>query len=236
MADKKKFEEFLTPALEVTWGNVIKPNTNFKEDGEFQVSVKGTPEQMKSLQAQFDKAAAAGRVTEADRQKKPAILKYKLHNPVQPEVNKDSGEETGDMVLKTTASAVRKNKDKKTGVITKVPRTVQVVDAKLRPIKKEIGRGSIVRIAGILMPFAMANKEATVDGKKVGGIAGVSAKITMVQVLKLVEVGGAPDAASLGFQVEDGYDGAGDAEAASEADAPAEGGDASSTETDDSDF
>lgn len=237
MADKTKFqsEEFLTPELEVTWANVIKPNTKFKDEGEFQVSVKGTPEQMKALQTQFDKACANAQKKLAKDKDKPAILKYKLHNPVQAEVNKDTGDETGDLVLKTTASAVKKKKDYDTGKMVVVgPRKIQVVDSKLRPVTQEIGRGSIVKIAGYLQPFAMVNKEA-----KGGGITGVSAKITMVQVLKLVPVSaGAIDPSKLGFKVEDGYDGVADAAAVSEADgeAPADADTSSDAGDADSDF
>lgn len=210
MAKKFNNEEFLTPALEVTWGNVVKPNTKFKTDGEYQVSVKGTPDQMKDLSEKFEKAALRARKQLAEDQKKPVIGKYKLHNPVGSEVNKDTGDETGDLILKTTASAVRKEKNSDGKFVAVGPRKVQVIDSKMKPVTQEIGRGSIVKIAGYLKPFSMVNKEAVG-----GGIAGVSAKITMVQVLKLVPVGsGGLDAAKLGFQVEDGYD-AGDADESS---------------------
>jgi hypothetical protein len=87
-----------------------------------------------------------------------------------------------------------------------------VFDAKGTPMKDvQVWGGSEVKVAYVLRPFYTV---------MVG--AGVQAKLSAVQVIKLV-TGGARDAGAYGFNEEDGYEAA----AVAPAEGAAEGGDGS---------
>lgn len=112
----------------------------------------------------------------------------------KPEVDDDTEEETGKLVISAKTNATYKDKR---GVERE--RTLKIFDAKGKTLKNapEIGSGSTLKLAVTMVPYYMP-KENTV---------GVTLYLDAVQVIDLVTFGGQRDASSYGFGQEDGYEG-----------------------------
>ena len=96
----------------------------------------------------------------------------------------------GDIVFKAKTNATIKSK---TGEI--FTKTVPIFDAKGKPIKGDIGHGSIIKLAVSLAPYAVSATNY-----------GIAMYLNGVQVITMKHRGeyGA-DASSLGFGAEEGY-------------------------------
>lgn len=190
-----KRQKITTPAGIAKFINVNKPRLKYgsETDYGYDVNLVLDPDkpEVKAFKAQLTKLAEEARVLLAANAKTPkekkAITEGKLHVPIEDELDKD-GNETGMLVMKIKRDASWKNA--KTGEVQNV--TIPIFDAKLNKMTKTVGRGSTVKVAADVVPFAGF------------GRVGVSLRMTGVQVLDLVEYGGS-DPSSLGFGAEDGY-------------------------------
>lgn len=102
----------------------------------------------------------------------------------------------GDMTFKAKTSAEIKTK---TGEV--LQRTVAVFDAKGLPMEEDVGHGSIVKLSVSAAPYYISSNNY-----------GLSLYLNAVQVLEYKAPGSGGDAASYGFDVEDGYSSADDTE------------------------
>lgn len=132
--------------------------------------------------------------SEKDGQKKgklkKALADLKLIDPAYRPVFDDEGEETGSYEFNFKMNATRT--DKKTGKTSKM--APKFFDAKGNEMGvTAIWGGSTLKISGQLSPFYTAL-----------GV-GVSLRLSAVQIIKLV-CGGGGDAASYGFNEEEGYE------------------------------
>jgi hypothetical protein len=181
---------------------------------------------VKKLKADWEKRAEAVRqkaIKDAQAAKKgvAAAKALEITTPISEEMDEETGEPTGRLIIKAKTSA--EYKDKKTNEMVAV--RVPVFDAKAKPVKgrTKAGKGTIAKISGTLSEYVSASIKK----------AGLTLYLDAVQILELVEYGG--DGSSYGFEAEeDGYD----AEAAAaDDDDDAFGGEGEGDESsDDADF
>lgn len=195
MNNRQKQKAIRTPAGVAKFANISKPKLNFKKTGEeYSVDLvfEPTPE-IEAFQAQLVALAEASK-DEAIKNAKSAVEKkkigqYRLYLPIEDELDKETGEPTGKLLLKAKNSA----SFVKDGVEQK--RSLPVFDAKGKPAPGlNIGRGSTLKVS--VVPNGFTNPAADKYG--------VSLWLKAVQVINLVEYGGG-NAESFGFGEEDGF-------------------------------
>lgn len=219
MTEYAKKDTFITPVGIFKWASLGKPDTKFKAEGEYRVTMslpKDAPETVKFLtKLDADYKAAIQAVKEqlaADPKTKARVKTVKTSNlPYKPELDQE-GNETGNVLVnfKAKASGVRKDK-------TAWSFKPGVFDAKRNPIPSTVGiwGGSKGKVA------------YQVDGYYVSASqeAGLSLKLQSAQILDL-KSGSGKDAASFGFEEEAGYSGASaNADDVEAAEIPADGRD-----------
>lgn len=172
------------------------PDTKFKKEGRFKVALILDPSESSveafaskvngQIDAFFDETKA--RLT---KEKKGALAKeLSIDYPVRPEIDKETGDETGMLVINASSIASGVTKDGKPW-----KRKLPLFDRLKKPVKVNIGGGSELKLSVSFEPFL---NQAT---KKVTG----SFRLEAVQVLKAVQYGG-KSADQFGFGEEDGDD------------------------------
>lgn len=189
-------EQFFTPIGVFKYCHLNKPDTRYKEEGEFSVHVlldKDDPEVqklMKQLDRRYEACADAAREAfdEANGQQKAKWKKKGLTeptlNPWYEEEYDDEGDPTGNIIIKAKTKAVFQ--DRKTGkMVNKTVKLVdgrgQVIPAKKRPL---VYGGTMGRIA-----FGVGNTFIPKDAD-----CYMSFYLNEVQITKLVS-GGASSSA-----------------------------------------
>lgn len=190
--NKVKFSKELnlqisTPKVRVIWANLHQPNTKFDADGVYDVTVVMTAEQMKPIKDRIDGMLKTAEAEyKATYKKKPNIASS---HPCVPEVDKLTGEETGNWLLKVKLKSVT--------VVNGSPtkRRPVVVDSQLKPMgaSTPVGKGSTVCVNFNVYPYYVPAL----------GL-GASAKLVAVQVIKCEAFAGANDPLK-GFSKEDGF-------------------------------
>lgn len=204
MAERKKAVIHKSPAGIAQYPRLTKPDTKFKADGEYKITLVLPGAEAQPLTELIDKGMAESLVqARRDNPTKAKTIKAATDKPYKA-VTDDEGNETGDVKFNFKMAA--KITSKKTGESwTQKP---DLFDAKGKVlINPKIGGGSTVKVAFELYPFYTA---------LIG--AGVSLRLRAVQVLDLVEYGNR-DAAGYGFGEEEGYEAG---EQTAETPAPAE--------------
>lgn len=195
MADKKKrAESHLTPAGIAQYPRLSKPDTKFKPEGEYKVTLIVDGETSAPLRAKID-AAMLTSLAAAKKDLVPAkakLIKAASDKPYKPVLDEE-GEETGKYSFNFKMKAVIETR---TGErINKRPSLFDAKGKPLDPAKVSVGGGSVVKVS-----FEMYEFYTPAVG------AGVSLRLLAVQIIKLVEYTGGRDAAGYGFGVEeDGY-------------------------------
>jgi hypothetical protein len=193
MANREKPKAIVTPAGVAKYANISKPKLNFKKTGdEYSVDMLFEPDDIKDFEATLKTLALAAKdkaVAEAKNGRdKKVIGDFEIYLPISEELEKESGDPTGKVIVKAKNSASYE----RDGVVQK--RSMPVFDSKGKPVTGlNIGRGSTLKIS--VVPNTFVNPAT----KKVG----VSLWLKAVQVIDLVEYGGG-DAGSFGFGEEDG--------------------------------
>ena len=185
-----------TPKGIAKWITVNTPDTKFKEEGEYRVTLLLQGKDADVLKARIDDAIKTA-VAEAKANKVNAkhikVIKA-ADAPYKADTDKE-GNETGFTAFNFKAKASGVKKDKVT------PWTFQprVFDGMLQPIdlkKVQVWGGSEVKVAYEMALYGISNYSP-----KVG--AGVSLKLSAVQILKL-KTGSGKDAEAFGFEAEEG--------------------------------
>jgi hypothetical protein len=189
----QRYETLVSPAGKIKYSNIHKPN----KFGNFSVDLVVEPNEATAFQEKLKALSEAARdqlIEEAKPTKgktKQAVQKelqgYTLHVIGKPDTDAN-GEPTGNTLFTFTNKAEGKKKDGSTFKVR-----IDAVDAKRnKMVAAKIGRGSLVKVAFQVVPFAMASTK----------LIGVSGRLQAVQVKELVEYTGGASAA---FAEEDGY-------------------------------
>lgn len=198
----KQLEKGISPKGIAVFPWLNKPDTKWKPEGEYKVTLRIGGEEGEAFKAAID-ARAAKALEEAKRElieaakgdgkklgaAKRAIEEMKVLSPVKPAYD-DEGHETGEyeFSFKTKATVT----DRKSG--SSMPKKLPLFDAKRNPMTDNVWGGSVLKVAFEYMPYY---NPAT---KQVG----VSLRMSAVQVIELVSSGGG-NAQNFGFGDEDGF-------------------------------
>lgn len=190
----------MTPRGVAKWITVNTPDTKFKDEGEYRVTLLLKGKDADVLKARIDdaiKTAVVEAKANPDNAKHKKVIKA-ADAPYKADTDKE-GNETGFTAFnfKAKASGQRKDKDKTTWTFR--PR---VFDHDCLPIdlnKTQVWGGSEVKVSYEMSLYGVKNYSP-----KVG--AGVSLKLAAVQILKL-KTGTGKDASAFGFTAEDAPEG-----------------------------
>lgn len=199
---------YVSPLGIAKYLHVAKPNTKFKEGGEYSVDLVVDEAAAKSFRELMDPIFEEGKAEiladPKNSKNVKKIEKYTVTPYIKPEEDAD-GNETGNYVIRFKNGATFKDKNDQI-----VRTTIAVVDAKKKPISADkLGRGSSLKIAFQVSAYAMPSSQTI----------GLSFRMKAVQVINFVEFGGGGADA---FAEEDGYEGE---EAAGDTAPPPDSGD-----------
>lgn len=207
-----KYPMITSPRGTFIYPHLIEPDTKFvKPDGEYHTKfalVDGDAD-TSAFVAQLERLLAA-HIEENPDDLKPAQLKQANEAAFYEQELDDEGEETGRLIFKFKLKAKIETKSKSW---TQAPR---LFDSNAQPItgSPSIWTGSEGKVNAEVYPYYMSTTKSF----------GLSLRCKGVQILKLVEGSGGPDAATMGFGAEDdGY--VATAEAAEEGFVPEDGDD-----------
>ncbi|AZC49515.1 hypothetical protein C4K35_1922 [Pseudomonas chlororaphis subsp. piscium] len=180
--------EAISPAGELIWPCLLKPDTKFDEAGVYKTKLKvaaDAPDAIKfrDLLEKIQQEEHDRQVQEAEAKKKGSGKKVKLADLPMEETD-EGGIEYLVFNFKSKASYT----DKKTGQV--VERKIALFDGKGKALTHDlkIGSGTIARISVFVSPFYTALLGA-----------GVTLRIRAVKILKLKEFTGGGNADAFGF-------------------------------------
>lgn len=196
MAKSPKKEIFISPAGTAVYPYLSKPDTKFKEEGEYRVKLRVPAADAAKLVKQVDAEMVGARKLETllEAKKKNPKAQVPENTPYKDAVD-DEGTETGE--IEFTFAAAASGTSKKTG--KPWTRTIQLWDAKKKAFKGDVWGGSKLKVAFTVGTYFI--------NAKVG--YGVKLYLESAQILELVQ-GGNRSADSYGFGEEEGFEGAAD--------------------------
>jgi hypothetical protein len=199
VAERKKLQFHITPAGIAQYPRLTKPDTKFNPDGHYKVTLVLPGAEAQPLIELIDKAMGESLIlARRENPTKAKTIKAATDKPYKA-VTADDGNENGDYKFNFKMAASGRNKT--TGETWS--RKPVLFDAKLKPlINPKVGGGSTIKVK-----FEMFLFYTPLVG------AGVSLRLLAVQILDLVEYGGA---SADGFAAEDGYESDADEQAAAE--------------------
>lgn len=212
MSDRKPYK-FVTPRLALIYPKLTKPDTKWKPEGEYRAkgrfALDALPEkdlttltEMRDAFFEETKATLESKRKEAVAKKKGADAKkleqaladIKVRDLFAPDLDRETGEETGLVVI--ASKMVASGKSKKDGKPwTRSPKLFDAKQKKL-PANVQIWGGSEAKLAVEALPYYTPKDNEV----------GIAFYLNAVQVLKLVS-GGGDSASDHGFGDEDGYQG-----------------------------
>jgi len=190
MSNKRtKPTQIVTPFGRASWCALARPSDKFKADGEYSARVLLAPgPDTDVLIQQLDELyESAYQENLAEVQKdKPRIQEIKrADKPYKQQEDPDTGEKLPGFAVQARMGAIVRGKspgkDAKGNVLLGeklYDRRPQVVDSKNRPVRQEIGAGSVIRLAIDANPFFTAALGS-----------GISLRLIGVQVKELVQIG-----------------------------------------------
>lgn len=193
MAEKQRFQKYVSPKGVAVYPWLTTPDTKFNADGEYRVKLRLAASEaeglMKLIDTEFDKNLKAVKDEMKSDLKKLKKVKPCADKPYSP-AEDEEGNETGEVEFNFKMKAIVRPKDK-----DPFEQSPRLFDAKGKPLADvNIGGGSEIKIAFNIVPFYTVQLGA-----------GVSLRLLAVQVIKLVEYTGA-SAESYGFGEEEGYE------------------------------
>jgi len=202
LRDRKDYPTAITPKGVAIWPSIDRPDYKFKENGEYHARLRLSPdspglaELIHQAEVIRDEAFAAKKAS-LEKQKKGALLR-ELHkvDVVKPELDQETGEETGYVILRAalTARVDIKNGPRAGESFEKKPDVFDRVGKRLKNPPR-VGNGSELKLAVRIMDYE------TDGGKAIGA----RFELEGVQIITLVQ-GGARTAADYGFGEEEGDD------------------------------
>lgn len=168
------------------WFN--KPDTKFKEDGEYKVTLLLRGSQAENLKKKIEQAAQAALDVHTQEMKPGEAKKWKLYVPFA-DMEDDEGEPTGETGFNFKQNAKIKSKKEPSGV---KDIKIEIRDSKDNVIEVNVWDGSEGRLMFTMRPITMVSSKE----------AGVRLDFAKVQITKLVQGSGG----SRGFGEIDGYE------------------------------
>ena len=192
MADKPKFESFITPVGTAIYPHLLQPDTKFDSDGVYRTTLALDPTEAGSLIEQIEAVRDAFIEEEGWTVKDGKLMDGKKKKGTLADLFEDETDDEGEDTSRILIKA--KQKAKITSGDDTFEKEVYIFDSANTKIKpKSLWTGSQVKLAGVLIPYFMAtNKEC-----------GVSLRLSAVQVFELVE-GGEATAENYGFAATEG--------------------------------
>lgn len=188
MAAQNNTVEAVSPAGELIWPTLIKPDTKFDEDGVYKTKLKANGPQAEAFRELIEKVQQEElerQIQDAEAKKKGSGKRVKLADlPLEED-------EDGNLIFNFKSKA--KFKDQKTGQM--VDRKVALFDAKGKGLTHDVklGTGTVARVSCFVAPFYTALLGA-----------GVTLRIRAVKILKLKEYSASGSADQFGFGDDEG--------------------------------
>lgn len=221
MADKKPSVNFITPRGVFIFPKLNKPD-DYRGDVRYKVKLRVSPDDIpaeltEKLEALRDEWLAKVKAELTEKKQGAKLKGLTVLDVFQPEINKETGDETGFVLI--YASMKAEGTSKKDGKPWKrAPKIFTAGGKKLSP-GVQIWGGTEGKLSIKAIPYDMVKDKTATN-------VGLSFQLEAVQILKLVS-GSDKDAAGYGFGVEEGYtdepDEGGEQFAASEASNPQSG-------------
>jgi hypothetical protein len=185
-----------TPRAVAKWVNLSKPDTKYKDEGEYRIVILLKGKDADALKAKIDGAIAVA-VAEAKANKENAKHLKKIAAtedlPYKPDTDKEGNEnEYTQFRFKARASGKRKDGS----VWTFKPRGFDNLGQPIDFTKVDVWGGTELKVAYEMQPYGVRD-----FSPKMG--VGVSMKFSAVQILKL-KTGTGKGASDFGFGVEEG--------------------------------
>lgn len=186
---------FTTPPGTARYPRLDSPDTKYKSDGTYRVTLRWPTEQIAALQAKVE-ALAQQRFDELRKQDKKKAATASIADTPFKTVYDDEGEPTGETEATFKLDAVMRWKDKGTGEPkSRVQRPI-VADARGKPTKATPWTGSTMAVHFEARPDYWSGQ------KKVG----VSLRLIGAQIIKLVQGSGKESIEDMGFDTyDDGF-------------------------------
>lgn len=187
---KETLTKHTTPAGTAVWPKVNKPDTKFKEDGEYSIGLSLPEQEAQPLIDVLMPILDEFWNTEYNKLKAVQKKTVKKHLPWKPELDPDTEEETGNVIFSFKTAA--KFKDKNGNFIDK---KLPLFGRDAKETDKLVYYGSTVKVN-----FSPKGFTSPVGG----GMIGLTLYLNAVQVLKFAAFN---SAASFAFTAEEGDDG-----------------------------
>ena len=183
-------EKYVTGKGElVGFVSIVKPSTKFNKEGTYSANILLDKKEGEKL-VELVKKVRTEQFKTYGKGTKVAELPVKPYETVDEETGETTPDVQGRYILKTKQGAYIEN--------GKVGKKIQIINAKKKPVKNvSVGEGTIARLGVVFSGYSVAGK------------TGVSAKLSLVQIIDLVEYTGGGFSLD-GFDEEDGYDGVGE--------------------------
>lgn len=197
--ERKDYPTATTPRGPAIYPALNEPDFKFKKEfGEYHARLRLEPDapglaELVAIAEEIRDEAYEAKVKELERQKKGALLKQlSKADIIKPELDRETGEETGYVILRAAMNAGGKRKDG-----TTFQKKVDLFNAAGKFLKNppKIGSGSELILSVRVMDYET-------DG---GKVIGARFELEAAQVLKLVQ-GGQRTAGHYGFAAQDGDD------------------------------
>jgi hypothetical protein len=187
MSRKMLKKSFVTPKGYAAYAHIKDPDTKFNSDGVYSVKLRIPQDEAEELIEQMDKYLEEAWDDETSDMKPGKIKKMQKVPAYEVEMDDETGEETGYIVMNFRANYKITTKTGKTWF-----NKILVADGQGKAIKNipNIGNGSTVRVSCDLVSYTSKDT------------IGVSRRLKGIQIIDLVEYGDNPEA--LGFGAEDG--------------------------------
>lgn len=184
-------EQYITGKGElVGYISVITPSTKFNPEGKYSANILLDKKEGKALADKIKEVRTQQFKTYGKGTKVTDITQCIPYTTVDEETGEEIPDKEGRYILKAAEKAYIEN--------GKINKKLRVINAKKQDVKNvKVGEGTIARLGVILSGYTVAGK------------TGVSVKLGMVQIIKLVEYSSSGFSLD-GFDEEDGYDGVGE--------------------------
>lgn len=176
--------QFVTPKGVAVWPSLNNPDTKFVAEGEYHTKLRIPAEDAAPLIQQLEGIREAYLADAVRRD--PKVKQYKMADLYEEEVD-DQGDLTGNYLFKFKQKAVIQTRSGST-----MKMKVALFDSQRNPTTVQIGGGSVLRIAGSAIGYAMPSTK----------MVGLSLRPSAVQIIQLSSGGGASADA---FSIEDGF-------------------------------
>lgn len=176
--------QFVTPKGVAVWPSLNNPDTKFVAEGEYHTKLRVSADEAASFIQQLEGIREAYLADAVRRD--PKVKQYKMADLYEEEAD-DQGDLTGNYLFKFKQKAVIQTRSGST-----LNMKVALFDSQRKPTTVQIGGGSVLRIAGSAIGYAMPSTK----------MVGLSLRPSAVQIIQLSSGG---NASADAFAIEEGF-------------------------------